>query len=244
MLGGGTLAKGIIIIPAYNEEENIGSVLEEIFSLNLDLDVVVVNDGSVDKTKEIVEGKNIKVISHPFNLGYGAALQTGFKYAVKNQYEYIIQFDADGQHYGKYIEDMKKEIEKDEYDIILGSRFVGNKEYKIEFQKAIVIRFMRKIIKIFTGIKVTDPTCGFKGYKRKVFSHYALFSNFPSDYPDADIIINMLRRKYRVKEIPITVRERTHGKSMHSGLKPLIYLMKINVSIVIVLLRDIFKGES
>lgn len=238
------MSKGLIIIPAYNEEENIGSVLDEISNLNLDLDIVVINDGSTDKTKEVVEMKNIKVISHPFNLGYGAALQTGFKYASKNKYEYIIQFDGDGQHYGKYIEDMKNEMEKDEYDIIVGSRFVGNKEYRIEFLKDIVIRYMRVIIKTFTGTKITDPTCGFKGYKRAVFAHYSLFSNFPSDYPDADIIIDMLRRKYRMKEIPITIRQRTHGKSMHSGIKPLIYLMKINLSIFIVLLRDIFKGEK
>lgn len=238
------MSKGLIIIPAYNEEKNIGSVLDEISNLSLDLDIVVINDGSVDKTKEIVEEKNIKVISHPYNLGYGAALQTGFKYAAKNQYEYIIQFDGDGQHYGKYIEEMKNEIEKDEYDIVVGSRFVGNKEYKIEFLKKIVIRYMRSVIKTFTGTKITDPTCGFKGYKRKVFTYYSLFSNFPSDYPDADIIIDMLRHKFKIKEIPITIRQRTYGKSMHSGIKPLIYLMKINLSIFIVLLRDIFKGEK
>lgn len=238
------MSEGLIIIPAYNEQSKIGDVIEDIKSLNLNLDILVVDDGSKDKTKDIVMEKNINIISHPFNLGYGTALQTGFKYAVKKKYKYVIQFDGDGQHIANYICDMKKEFKKEDYDIVIGSRFINKEKYKIGFFKIIVIKLMRTLIKFLTGQRVTDPTSGFKGLSYRTFKYYSLMTNFPSDYPDADIIIRMIRHNYKLKEIPITIKKRTSGKSMHSGLKPIVYLLKILLSIFIIILRDIFLREK
>lgn len=238
------MASGLIIIPAYNEGQNIGNVLDEIIDMDLDIDILVVDDGSFDNTRHIVTEKGVDIISHPYNLGYGAALQTGFKYAVKEGYRYVIQFDGDGQHHCEYIRDMMREIEEGEYDIIIGSRFLANKGHKIDILKILVIYLLRILIKIFTGKKVTDPTSGFQGLSHRTLKYYSLMGNFPYDYPDADIIIQMLRLKYNLKEIPINIKERVNGQSMHSGIKPLIYLCKMLLSIFIVMLRDIFLKEK
>lgn len=238
------MAAGLVIIPAYNEESNIGKVLDEIINMNLDVDILVIDDGSADRTKYIAKQKNVEVLSHPYNMGYGAALQTGFKYAVESNYKYVIQFDADGQHYPEYIKEMIEELERDSYDIIIGSRFIENKEYKTSNLKMIVIKLMRMLIKLFTGKRITDPTSGFQGLSSRTFKYYSVMGNFPYDYPDADIIIQMLRLGYRLKEIPITIKERTCGESMHSGIKPLIYLLKMLLSIFIVIIRDVFLKEK
>lgn len=238
------MSKGLIIIPAYNEEKNIGSVLKNIKGLNLGLDMVVVNDGSKDRTKGAVKAEKVDVISHLYNLGYGGALQTGFKYANSKGYDYVILFDADGQHDVKYLPKMKEEIEKGDVDAITGSRFLGEGQFKPGVLKGSVIKLMRFLIKLATNKKITDPTSGFKGLSKRVYSYYAVMGNFPSDYPDADIIIHMLRLKYRMREIPISINQRNSGKSMHSGIKPLIYILKMLLSIFIVLLRELFRKEE
>lgn len=237
------MANGLLVIPACNEERNIDKVLKDILQLKLDLDIVVINDGSRDRTKEIVKENNVKVISHLYNLGYGGALQTGFKYAKQNGYEYIIQFDGDGQHDPEDIVLMMQELEKGEADILVGSRFLGKGNFRAGILKTIVIRLMRFLIKIATKVKVTDPTSGLKGLSKRTYNYYAVMGNFPSDYPDADVLIQMLRKRYRIQEIPINVRQRVEGKSMHSGIKPIIYLLKVLLSIMVVLLREKLMEE-
>jgi glycosyltransferase involved in cell wall biosynthesis len=232
------LSKGLIIIPAYNEENNIGRVIREIKSKNVDVDIVVIDDGSTDRTREMVQNEKVDVISHVHNLGYGAALQTGFRYSVKRGYKFVVQFDGDGQHDPDDILPMVEELERADSDIVIGSRFLGKGSFKMGILKQIVVNFMKLIIKISTGTKITDPTSGFKGLSKRTYNYYSLKENFPHDYPDADILIQMLRLKYRVREIPVNIRYRTQGKSMHSGLKPIVYLLKILLSIMVVLLRE------
>lgn len=238
------MAEGLLIIPAYNEEKNIGQVLRKLKLLNLGLDIIVINDGSKDKTIEVVEEEKITIISHPYNLGYAAALQTGFKYARNKGYNYVIQFDSDGQHDTNDIPQMMKELEKGYGDIIIGSRFIGKGNFKAGFLKKVVINFMSLLIKLLAKASVTDPTSGFKGLSKRTYTFYSKMSNFPNDYPDADILIRMIRLGYKVYEIPIDVKERTEGKSMHSGLKPVIYLFKILLSIVVIILREKLIKES
>lgn len=237
------MSDGLVIIPAYNEEGNIAKVLKNINNLHLGLDIVVINDGSKDKTRDEALKSGGYVISHPFNLGYGAALQTGFKYAKRKNYKYVIQFDADGQHDPKDLITMKEEITKEDADIISGSRFLGNTTQKLGILKPLVMRLLRFLIKVSTGSRITDPTCGFKALSKSVYEYYSIMGNYPPDYPDADILIQMCKLGYRVKEIPINVREREQGESMHSGLKPVIYLMKMILSIIIVLLRNVITKE-
>lgn len=237
------MTDGLVIIPAYNEAENIKKVINDIEKLQLELDVLVINDGSNDNTREVVIEAGGYVISHPFNLGYGSALQTGFKYASKNNYKYVIQFDADGQHYPINLITIKEEISKGEVDIISGSRFLGNTTQKLGFLKLFVIGLLRLIIKVTTGTKISDPTCGLKALSKSTYEYYSIMGNYPPDYPDADVLIQMIRLGYSIKEVPINVLEREHGESMHSGLKPIIYLMKMFLSIIIILLRSVFVKE-
>lgn len=238
------MADGLVIIPAYNEAENIKKVLVDIRKLQLGLDVVVINDGSNDNTKEVVIEAGGLVISHPFNLGYGSALQTGFKYARNNNYKYVIQFDADGQHYPTNLIAMKEEISNGKSDIISGSRFLGNTTQKLGILKLFVIGLLRLVIKLTTGTKISDPTCGLKALSKSTYEYYSIMGNYPPDYPDADVLIQMIKFGYKIKEVPINVLEREHGKSMHSGFKPIIYLMKMFLSIIIILLRCAFTKEA
>jgi glycosyltransferase involved in cell wall biosynthesis len=227
----------LIIIPAYNEENNILKVIDDIKTKILNADILIVNDGSTDNTEEIVKNKNIPIISLPFNFGYGNALQLGFKYAVENNYDFVIQFDGDGQHNADDIIEILKKLKTGKYDIVIGSRFIESSNFKISFLKKIAINFLRILIYIFSGYKIFDPTSGLQGLSKRVFKYYSKPWNFPDDYPDADILIKMLKLGYSAVEIPAHMKNRINGKSMHSGIKPLIYLIKISLSIFVVVLN-------
>lgn len=227
----------LIIIPAHDEEQNIGRVLKEIRSLKMNLDIIVINDGSKDKTENIVIKEGEKVITLPYNLGYGGALQTGFKYAAAMGYGYIIQFDADGQHDPEDIPVILNQLRTGDFDIVIGSRFLGRGSFKTGILKKIAISVFRFLIKISTGVKITDPTSGLQGLEKRVFRHYAVMGNFPEDYPDADTLIYMILSNSKVTEIPANIRERNCGRSMHTGVKTIFYFAKMLVSILVVLLR-------
>lgn len=233
--------RGLIIIPAYNEEKNISSVLKEIRSFNYDADIIVINDASKDNTEQIVIENGEKVINHFYNLGYGGALQTGFKYAVAMDYEFVIQFDGDGQHDPADIQTIIDLLATDRYDIIIGSRFIIKNTFHTHVGKKIAINLFRFIIKVSAGVNVTDPTSGFQGLNRKTFEYYSRMGNFPNDYPDADTLIHILKRNFRVKEVPVNMRNRLFGQSMHSGLKSIYYLIKMIISVSMVILRAKLK---
>lgn len=235
----------LIIIPAYNEEKNIGRVLDalkqpEISSI---ADVLIMNDYSNDRTEEIVRQYDVKIVNHIFNLGYGNGLQLGYKYAVKKGYQYIIQMDADGQHdvsnILKIYEKLTTPDENGEYpDIVLGSRFMEESdEYPTSLLKKIAYGLFRFFIKLGTGQKISDPTTGLQGHSRAAFSYYAKYNHFDDQYPDANMIMQMILLNYRVVEIPAVMHLRTEGVSMHSGLKPVIYMFRMMFSIVAVWVR-------
>jgi len=227
----------LIIIPAYNEEKNIGNVLKEVTQLYPEFDVLVVDDGSSDNTGARVLLQRVKMITHPFNLKYGSALQTGFKYAVVHGYSFVVQFDADGQHDPQDIRTIIKVLEMGQADIVIGSRFLGKSSYRTGFLKKTAIVLFRMIIRAATGVRITDPSSGLQGLTRRAFSYYALTGHYPADYPDADVLIQMILNGFRVCEFPADIRARESGQSMHSGIKPVYYLIKMLVSIMVVLLR-------
>lgn len=221
------MKKILVILPAYNEEENIGSLLDKLNGYEKkDLyDVLVIDDGSKDRTAAIVKEKGVHVISQVFNMGYGAALQTAYKYARDNGYEYIFQIDADGQHDVKNIDLMIERMgclkeEKGNYpDIIIGSRFLeGSESFYMSKLKMVAIGFFRRIIKKNTGVELTDPTSGLQGLNRKAFCFYAEYGNFDLKYPDMNMIIQMLLLGFTITEFPAVMHERTAGVSMHSGI--------------------------
>lgn len=226
-----------IIIPAFNEEENIASVIAGIKN-QTDADIIVIDDGSKDLTAEKAGKAGAFVIRHPFNMGYGVALQTGYKYAVKKKYDYLLQIDGDGQHDPNAIPEFFKQIESVEYDMVLGSRFLGESHYKAGVLKTIGIGLFSFIIQFICGERITDPTSGYQCLNRKVFTFFTQDS-FPCDYPDANIIIMIHRMGFTIKEIPVVMDVNPVGRSMHKGFFTLAYyFFKVFLSIFITLIRE------
>lgn len=224
-----------IIMPACNEEGRIASTISGIRKLG-NADIVVVDDGSDDSTASEARAAGARVIELPFNLGYGAALQTGFKYALDGGYEFAVQMDADGQHDPMSIKTLIEPVIADEFDVTIGSRFMYKGNYKAPFVRRIGMYFFGLIASLFTGRKITDPTSGFQALNKKVMEFYASDA-YPVDYPDADVIIMLHRQGFRFKEVP-AIMHNAAKRSMHGGiLKPLYYIFKMMLSIFVTLLR-------
>lgn len=227
----------IIVIPAYNEEGNIGPLIHRIREKLHDVDILVIDDGSVDHTSRVAGKAGAIVARLPFNMGYGAALQTGFKYALKKRYRYAVQMDADGQHDTGSISSLLDEINKEDVDVVIGSRFMGNSTtYKSSLVRRLGMRLFGKIASVITGQHVTDPTSGFQALNRDAMRFYSS-PYYPVDYPDADVLIMLHRAGLRVREVAVTMHAREEGTSMHSGLKPVYYVFKMFLSMFVTLLR-------
>lgn len=242
----------LLIIPAYNEGDNIKEVLENIKKSGVEeyADIMVVNDGSKDNTVEVVESCNVKIISQIYNLGYGAALQIAYKYAKIHGYQYVIQMDADGQHdvsnIKKIYDEMKIAKNEENPDIVIGSRFLkGSTHYHMSFIRLLAIKMFKTIIKIVTRQTITDPTSGLQGLNRKAFSYYSEYQNFDIKYPDINMIIQMLLLGYKIKEVPAIMHARFQGESMHSGIiKPLKYMCIMMLSVLVAILRNRSKKQK
>jgi len=229
--------KILILIPAYNEEDRIKKVINDVRKYASGSDILVVNDGSTDKTPEVSISSGAKVINLLFNLGVGAALQTGYKYAVQKEYQYLIQLDADGQHNPVYIPQLIKKIKEKDTDFIIGSRFLTDGKFPGSFVKLIGNRFFAKVISMLIHRTITDPTSGYRAMNRKVLDFFSR-DIFPFDYPDADVILALHRAKFKTEEIPVVMNERKSGESQHTGLKPFYYIFKMLLSIFVTLLRE------
>jgi glycosyltransferase involved in cell wall biosynthesis len=226
-----------IIVPAFNEAENIAAVIEGIRKES-DADIVVIEDGSIDKTGEKARKAGAFVITHPFNLGYGAALQTGYKYGLKENYDFLLQMDGDGQHDPKSIPELFREVETGGCDVAIGSRFLGKKSYPIGSLKSLGIKLFRVVIRLVTGQTITDPTSGYQCLNRHVFRVFTE-DLFPCDYPDANIIILLHRMGYRIKEVPVAMLPNPEGRSMHRGVfRVPYYFFEMFLSLSVTLLRD------
>ncbi len=236
----------LVIMPAYNEEKNIRKVLDQLAEPRFAsiADVLVINDASRDSTNQIVKEYHHALVTHIFNLGYGSALQLGYKYAIRRGYRYVIQMDADGQHDLENIpslyEKLKTKDAQGQYpDIVLGSRFMeGSGEFEISLAKKIAYRYFRWLIRLFTRRKIADPTTGLQGLSRRVVLHYSKFCNFDDRYPDANMLVKMHLLGFRIEEIPAVMHARTSGSSMHSGLKPFVYMFRMTFSITAVVCRS------
>ncbi len=227
--------KVLMIIPAYNEEKSIKSTVNSLKKAKLKgdtLDYIIVNDGSKDQTREVCEKEKLNYIDLPVNLGIGGAVQTGYKYALDNQYDIAIQFDGDGQHDASYISDLVEEIKKGN-NIVIGSRYVANLS---EFRSTALRRFgstlLSFLIKICTGKKIYDPTSGFRAGDKKIIELFA--SDYPTDYPEPDTIVTVIKNGYQVSEIPVKMQERTSGKSsLSSPIKASFYMIKVSIAIIV-----------
>ncbi len=225
-----------LIIPAFNEEETIVSVIEGVKKYS-DADIVVINDGSADLTGKRAKEAGALVISHPFNMGYGTALQTGYKYAVQNKYDFLVQMDGDGQHDPKYIPALFREVEAGACDVAIGSRFLGEGHYPLGALKWAGIQMLRLATRCFIGEKMTDPTSGYQCLKREVLYEFTK-DIFPSDYPDANMIILLHWMAFTIKEIPVAMKPNPEGRSLHEGtFTVMYYFFKMFLSFVIALIR-------
>ena len=221
----------LIIIPAYNEEKTIVPLLEKLEQPEIAqvADVLVVNDASQDKTNHVTKKRNHTL---------------GYKYAVRKGYSYVIQMDADGQHDVCNLLEIYKELQKEDEngklpDIVLGSRFMeGSSGFSVSFAKKIAFVWFRIMLKTGTGRRITDPTTGLQGLNWRTFRFYSKYNNFDDKYPDANMLMQMLLLGFRVREIPAVMHVRTTGVSMHSGLKPVLYMFRMTFSILAVWIRE------
>lgn len=223
--------KTLVIIPAYNEEESIEKVVNSVYSENIDnCDVLVVNDGSKDKTVQKVRNTKAILIDLPNNLGIGGAVQTGYLYAKKNDYDIAIQLDGDGQHNPRYISELIDEIKK-ENDLVIGSRFVGEKDYKQTKLRMFGINLISFTIKFMTDTKIYDTTSGFRAANKNIIEEFA--DSYPYDYPEPITNMEIIKKGYKVKEIPVRMKQREAGKSSISAFKSISYMFKVILSILL-----------
>jgi glycosyltransferase involved in cell wall biosynthesis len=228
--------KVLAIIPAFNEEEGIQR-LAELFDEVNHIDVIVVNDCSRDNTSNICREIGFNVIDLPSNLGIGGAVQTGFKYAEKHGYDIAVQVDGDGQHNPAYIKDLIKPIVEGNADLVIGSRYLNNEGFQSSAMRRLGIQYFSALIDILQKKKITDPTSGFRACNRKVIE---LFSKrYPTDYPEPESIVYLLRNQFVIEEVPVIMHERHGGESSINAIKSIYYMIKVSLAIIIDNLRKI-----
>ena len=226
----------IVVVPAYNEEESLGPTLAAIRRELPGVRIVVVSDCSTDRTAAVARAAGAEVVDLPCNLGYGGAVQTGFKYALEHGFEFIIQMDADGQHDPKSAAALLAPVASGTADVAIGSRFTGTANYPIPLPRRIGMGVFGAIVTFVTRKRFSDPTSGFQSMNARVLRFFAR-DNYPSDFPDADTIILLVLAGFRVTEVPVVMQARIAGTSMHSNLKAFYYVSKMMLSILMVLLR-------
>ncbi len=218
----------LLIVPAYNEEENIVRVCKNLRENYSQYDFVVVNDGSKDRTLELCKENDFPVIALPVNLGLAGAFQTGMKYAYRNGYDYAVQFDADGQHLPEYIENMITEVEKGK-DIVIGSRFVTEK--KPLSLRMFGSHLIAGTIRLTTGFKIKDPTSGMRIFNRETIREFAEKLNYG---PEPDTIAYMIKKGKKVSEVQVKMQERIAGESYLNFSKSILYMLRMMVSLIFI----------
>jgi hypothetical protein len=233
-----------IVMPAFNEARTMGAVLRSVVREMPKADIVVIDDASSDKTADVARHAGAKVISLPFNMGYGIALQTGFKYAYKHSYDYVVQMDSDGQHDPASIHALLEGLKNGDADVVIGSRFLGLGNYRAPFMRRLGMKFFGAIASILVRKKISDPTSGFQALNKHAIRFNAS-DYYPVDFPDADYIIMLHRAGLKVKEVPVEMHQSpAQKKSMHAGWRPIYYVFDMLLSILVVLLRKHeFKRE-
>jgi glycosyltransferase involved in cell wall biosynthesis len=225
----------LVVMPAYNEARNIRRVVESVRS-QVGCDILVVDDGSMDDTAGEARAAGARVAVHPVNLGYGGALQTGYRYALRHGYDAVLQLDADGQHDPASIPALLAALSN--ADVVVGSRFFEGSTYRAPVGRRIGMWLFGRIATVLSGRRITDPTSGFQAVSRDALRFYA-HERYPVDYPDADVLAMVVRSGLRLTEVPVRMLPSPTGKSMHSGiLKPLYYVFRMSLALALVPLRS------
>lgn len=234
------MEKVLLIIPAYNEEENILKTYQKVIDYNKKekkhYDVIVINDCSKDKTSKICHDNNIPVIDLIHNLGIGGAVQTGYKYAYQNNYDIAVQFDGDGQHDVRYVEKIIKPIIDKEADLVIGSRFVEDiKTFKSTFARRVGIKIISCFMKFATHKKIHDTTSGFRACSKELIYDFSL--SYPSEYPEPVTTAEVLKKKYIVKEVAVEMNEREAGVSSIRAWKNIYYMLNVCLALLAIKIR-------
>jgi len=218
-----------VVIPSFNEAARLPRVLGALKDVELDAEVCVVDDGSLDRTAEVAAEHGATVLRHPFNLGYGAALQTGYKYAYQHGAALVLQMDADGQHKPGLFPELMRPILEGRADLVVGSRFLEPTQYRMgrirTFGRLLFQRFAR-----LCGLRTTDPTSGFQALNRAVLELYCR-DFFPRDYPDVDVLLVAHKRGLRIAEIPVEMLPEERASTLHGGLKSIYYVYRLALSL-------------
>jgi hypothetical protein len=225
----------VAIVPAYNEEQNVGKVVRELHEFDAGLDVVVVSDGSVDGTAAEAAEAGARVVQLPFNLGIGGAVQTGFRYAYEEGYELAVRCDGDGQHIPSELDKVIAPVLAGEADIAVGSRFAGGDGYRSSASRRIGIRLLALIVSTIARQKVTDTTSGFQALNRRALGLFA--ADYPHDYPEVEGMVMTIKHRLRLTEVPVQMREREHGRSSITALRSIYYMAKVLTALFVGLFR-------
>ncbi len=229
------LRKQLVIVPAFNEENDIGPVVDDILGAGLGLDVLVIDDGSQDRTSEIACSHGARVITLPFNLGIGGAVQTGLKFAHRHHYDVAIQIDGDGQHIASEIPLLLAPLRRDEADVCIGSRYLGQHHYDTPFMRRLGMLVFRTVNSLLIGQRITDNTSGFRAFNRRAIAF--LRAHYPSDYPEPETVVMLGRNGFRLKEVAVKMRQRRSGESSINSVRAVYYMVKVLLAIIV----DVFK---
>jgi glycosyltransferase involved in cell wall biosynthesis len=227
--------KRIAIVPALNEEVTVGRVIDEIRAFDGSFDIVVVDDGSLDRTAGVAADRGAHVLRLPFNLGIGGAVQTGFRFAFEQGFDIAVQIDGDGQHDPQQLPKILQPVLDGEADICVGSRFTGEGAYRSSFARRVGIRIFARIVSLVVRQKVTDTTSGFRAVNRKGIALFA--ADYPHDYPEVEATVMSVKHKLRLMEVPVEMRERGGGTSSITALRSVYYMTKVLLAIFVGLFR-------
>ena len=226
----------IAVVPAFNEQQNVGRVIEEIRAFDPGLDIVVVDDGSVDRTAAVAREHGATVLCLPFNLGIGGAVQTGYRYAFEHGYDLAVRVDGDGQHDPSQLDRVVAPVLAGEADIAVGSRFVGSGDgYRSSRSRRVGIRLLAMVVSRIVGRRVTDTTSGFQALNRKGIALFA--RDYPHDYPEVEATVMVSRHRLRAVEVPVSMRERSSGRSSITAVRSIYYMLKVLLAIFVGLFR-------
>jgi glycosyltransferase involved in cell wall biosynthesis len=221
-------------VPAYNEETSIGEVVVDLRALS-SVDVVVIDDGSTDRTAERALAAGARVVSMPFNVGIGGAVQTGYLVARDGGYDVAVQVDGDGQHPARELPRLTAALAAEDADLVVGSRFLGPPGYRAPLSRRVGIRFFAKIVSRLLGVCITDTTSGFRAAGPRAIRLFA--EAYPHDYPEVEAVVVAARAGLKVVEVPVTMRERQGGRSSITPMRSAYYIVKVLLAVLMEMLR-------
>jgi glycosyltransferase involved in cell wall biosynthesis len=226
----------LAVVPAYNESATVGDVVRSLMHHAPELDILVIDDGSTDRTATIAEAVGACVLRLPFNLGIGGAVQAGFKYALEHDYDYMIQVDADGQHRAEEIAKLCDTMARDPaVDIVCGSRFITASGYPAPISRRTGIHIFSFILSRIVGQRISDPTSGFRLYNRRGIALFA--RDYPHDYPEVEAVLMLHFHRLRMTEVPVVMMQRGGGVSSIRSGKSVYYMIKVMLAIFVGLAR-------